>query len=304
MTNQKYKDVNPFILFVFFIAAVIIALPMRVYQLMTNIEPETGFWVNKSQITIPIFYVVLAIGTVLPIVLSAVYRKGLGKTTTEGEKKPIGGVLSLVSALGFLVDAVLRYRSFTEMYNEFSSSYQTMTVGTYLSKSGALAMGLEAFFAVLSAIFFIMLGIALMTGKDPSEYKLLAIMPVFWGVFRIMYRFMRKIAFLNVSELFLELMMIVFLLMFYMAFAQVTARINGKGLEWKLFAYGLPAAFFCLLCFVPRVVATLLGHGEMIAADSSIELVDLTCALFVIYVLVDRSRVFRTEIRPEPTEEA
>ena len=98
--------------------------------------------------------------------------------------------------------------------------------------------------------------------------------------------------------------MIVFLLMFYMAFAQVTARINGKGLEWKLFAYGLPAAFFCLLCFVPRVVATLLGHGEMIAADSSIELVDLTCALFVIYVLVDRSRVFRTEIRPEPTEEA
>ena len=297
MSTQKYKQVNPFILFVFFIAAVIIALPLRVYQLMTNIEADTGFWVDKAHFTIPVFYAVLAIGTVLPIVLSLVYKNGLGKTSSDGEKQTFGGVISLVSAAGFLVDAVLQYRSFTELYNDYSTSFQTTSLFSYLSKSGGLAMGLEAFFAVLSAIFFIMFGIALLTGKDPSEYKLLAVMPVFWGIFRIMYRFMRKISFLNVSELFLELLMIVFLIMFYMAFAQVTARIGEKGLEWKLFAYGLPAALFCLLCFVPRVVLAVLGKETLIADGSSIELVDLTCALFVIYVLVDGSRVFRTEKR-------
>lgn len=301
MNSQKYKEVNPFILFVFFIAAVIVALPLRVYQLMTNIEAGTGFWIDKTHFSVIILYIVLAIGTVLPIVLSLIYQKGLGKTTEGMEKKTVGGIISLVSAAGFLVDAVLRYRAFTEMYNAFSSSFQTESLATYLSKSGALATGLEAFFAVLSAIFFLMFGIALLTGKDPSEYKLLAIMPVFWAIFRIMYRFMRKISFLNVSDLFLELMMIVFLLMFYMAFAQVTARVGGKGMEWKLFAYGLPAALFCLLCFIPRVVITLLGKGEWIAEGSSVELVDLCCALFVIYVLVDRSRVFRAEVRSKGT---
>lgn len=297
MNNQKYETVNPFILFIFFIVAVVIALPLRVYQLMTNIQPETGFWVNASHFSIPILYAVLGIGTVLPLLLSFMYKKGLGKTEAQGEKKVAGGVISFLTAAGLAVNAISRYGAFSDLYFAYSTSSQELSMMSYLSKSGATAMGLEAFFAVVSAIFFIMLAIALLTGKDPSEYKLLAIMPVFWAIFRIMHRFMRKISFLNVSELFLELLMIVFLLMFFMAFAQVTAKVNGKGMEWKLFAYGLPAALFCLLCFVPRLVVTILGHGDNISANSSIEFVDLAMAAFILFVLVDRSKVFRQAIR-------
>lgn len=297
MNTQKYETVNPFTLFVVFIASAIISLPLRVYQLMTNVEAETGFWIHSDHFTIPIFYAVIALGTILPIVFALLYRKGLGKIEDSGERKIVGGAISFANAAGLIVNAILRYRAFSDIYYTYTNSYMESTLLNYLSKSGGLAMALEAFFAVVSAIFFIMLGIALMTGKDPSEYKILAIMPVFWAVFRILHRFMRKISFMNVSELFLELMMIVFLLMFFMAYAQVTAKVNGKGLEWKLFAYGLPAALFCMLCFVPRVVVLVLGKGAVIAADSSIEIVDLTMAVFVIYALVDRSRIFRMETR-------
>ena len=67
--NKKYESVNPFILFVFFIAAVIVSLPLRVYQLMTNIEPITGFWNNRDDITVYILYAMLGIappGKTLP----------------------------------------------------------------------------------------------------------------------------------------------------------------------------------------------------------------------------------------------
>lgn len=297
MNNEKYETVNPFILFIFFIVAVIIALPLRVFQLMTNVQPDTGFWMNASHFSIPILYAVLGLGTVLPILVSLIHKNGLGKAENQGEKKVVGGVISFLAAGGLVVNAITRYSAFSDLYFAYSTNSQSASLMSYLSKSGATAMGLEAFFAVVSAIFFIMLAIALLTGKDPSEYKLLAIMPVFWAIFRIMHRFMRKISFLNVSELFLELLMIVFLMMFFMAYAQVTAKINAKGLEWKLFAYGLPAALFCLLCFVPRLVVTILGHGDCIAADSSIEVVDLTMAAFILYTLVDRSKVFRQAIR-------
>lgn len=295
MNNQNSKSVNPFVLFIVFIMSVILALPFRVFQLMTNVESETGFWIDHSHYSIFVLYAIVLVGTVLPVVLSLVYKSGLGKVEPVPEKKPLGGILSFLMAAGLLVDAISRYTSFSDLYYNYSSTAGSVSMASYLSKSGALAMGLEAFFAVVSAIFFIMLGIAWLTEKDPSEYKLLAVMPVFWAIFRIMHRFMRKISFLNVSELFFELAMIVFLMMFFMAFAQITARINGKGLEWKLYAYGMPAALFCLICFIPRVVVTVLGKGDLIADGSSIEIVDLTSAAFILFVLVDRSRVFSKE---------
>lgn len=297
LNTQNTKSVNPFVLFIVFIASVIVALPFRVFQLIVNVESGTGFWKNHMHFSIFVLYAVVALGTVLPVVLSFVFKSGLGKVEPVASKKPLGGVLSFAMAAGLIIDAISRYSSFSDLYFEYSTSGGDLTMMTYLSKSGALAMGLEAFFAVVSAIYCIMLGIAWLTGKDPSEYKLLAIMPVFWCIFRIMHRFMRKIGFLNVSELFFELVMIVFLMMFFMAFAQVTSKVNGKGLEWKLYAYGLPAALFCLICFIPRVVVTVLGKGDLIADGSSIEFVDLTAAAFILFVLVDRSNVFRKPIK-------
>ena len=297
MHTQNTKAVNPFVLFIVFIASVILALPMRVFQLMVNVESGTGFWIDHKHFSIFVLYAIAAVGIILPVVLSLVYKSGLGKVEATPEKKPLGGVLSFLTAGGLLVDAISRYSSFSDLYFEYSVSGGGVTMFSYLSKSGALAMALEAFFAVVSAIFFIMLGIAWLTEKDPSEYKLLAVMPVFWAIFRIMHRFMRKISFLNISELFFELLMIVFLMMFFMAFAQVTARVNGKGLEWKLYAYGLPAALFCLICFVPRIVVLIIGKGDLIADGSSVEIVDLTAAAFILFVLVDRSRVFRKQIK-------
>lgn len=297
MNTQNTKSVNPFVLFIVFIASVIVSLPVRVYQLFVNVESGTGFWINRSHFSVYVIFAVAAIGTVLPIILALVFKSGLGKVDTSASKKPFGGVLSFLMAVGLVIDAISRYTAFSDLYFDFTNSASTTPMLSYLSKSGALAMGLEAFFAVISAIYFILLGIAWLTEKDPAEYKLLAIMPVFWAIFRIMHRFMRKISFLNVSELFFELMMIVFLMMFFMAFAQVTSKVGGKGLEWKLYAYGLPAALFCLICFVPRIVVAAIGKGDLIASGSSIEIVDLTAALFVLFVLVDRSRVFNKPIK-------
>lgn len=298
---SKKSTVNPFTLFVVFIASVIIALPLRVYQMMVNIEADAGFWKDRAHFSVLLFYAVIAFGTIFPIVFSLIHKKGLGKVPSSTEKKTVGGIVSILAAVGLIVNAIMRYTDFADKYYQFTSGAvdDSQPLTTYLSKSGALSMGLEAFFAVVSAIFFIMLGIAWFTGKDPSEYKLLAIMPVFWSIFRIMHRFMTKISFLNVSELFLELIMIVFLMMFFMAFAQVTAKINAKGLEWKLYAYGLPAAMFCLLCFIPRAVVTLLGHEELIYTLSSIEVVDLTTFVLIVYVLVDRSKLFAKESKKD-----
>ena len=70
MQNQTSKSVNPFVLFIVFIASVILALPFRVFQLMVNVESGTGFWKDHSHFSIFVLYAIVLVGTVLPLVLA------------------------------------------------------------------------------------------------------------------------------------------------------------------------------------------------------------------------------------------
>ena len=57
--------------------------------------------------------------------------------------------------------------------------------------------------------------------------------------FRLVFRFTRTISYIRVSDLMLEMLMLVFFIMFFMAFAQVNSRVDPNKKEWKIAAYGL-----------------------------------------------------------------
>ena len=48
---------------------------------------------------------------------------------------------------------------------------------------------------------------------------------------------------------------------------------------------------FCLICFVPRLIVTLLGKAELLTDNSPIEYCDLVMAAFIISSLVSRTRL-------------
>lgn len=56
-------------LFGIFAAALIVALPLRAYQLIFLIDPETGFY-TKTNFTVPLLYVLLILVGIAFIVLS------------------------------------------------------------------------------------------------------------------------------------------------------------------------------------------------------------------------------------------
>ncbi|NLO45644.1 MAG: hypothetical protein GX107_03970 [Clostridiales bacterium] len=300
MQNKRDTAINPFALFAVFIGSVIIALPIRVYQLLTIIEPGTGFWETKNA-SVYILYAVAALSIICCAAISFFCADRLGRTSAPGGKKPVVGLIAFVVVAALIVNAVGRYADFSNIYFGYTGM-SGMSVREYLTKTGAFSMALEAFFAVISSVYFILYGITAINGKSAAEYKLLAVSPVMWCIFRIIHRFMREISFLNVSELFFELCMIVFLMLFFMAFAQLTSKVNFKGIEWKLYAYGFPAAMFCLICFVPRLVVTILGKPSLLTDNSPIEYCDIAMAAFIIGSLISRARI--SEARKAPDREA
>ena len=65
----KVSAISPMIILCVFAAGLVVALPLRTYQLMRLIEPESGFYASSSA-TIPALYILLAALTAALVLLS------------------------------------------------------------------------------------------------------------------------------------------------------------------------------------------------------------------------------------------
>ena len=85
--------------------------------------------------------------------------------------------------------------------------------------------------------------------------------------------------------------MIVFFILFFMAFAQVNSRVDADKKEWKIASYGLPAALLALICFVPRFIVMITGNADLLHDQSPAEYCDFGIALFIISTVLTRVTV-------------
>ena len=191
---KKKLEVNATLLLGLFSLSIVLVLPLRVYQYLKIIEPGTGFY-QKMNFSVPLLYGLLAFFVGVILVVSFVNRHKIMYSTTISKSMGLG-IVALLAALAFFIDAVFMSRNFFSLYYGRSRNLggdvflDSATAG--IMKSGALPMLLESVFAVLSAVFFIVLAISYISGKsNGSDFKLLAIAPLAWSVSRILHRFMR-----------------------------------------------------------------------------------------------------------------
>ena len=271
-----------------FAVAAIIALPVRFLQFFTVIEEGTGFYTGEHW-SVFFLYAVLAVAIIAILFLGFARRKKLDYSL-EAIKRPGLAAFSIVAAGGILLDA---YNCFVKISSPvYSNSDLPMD-------SSNAVLALECVFAVLSAVYFIILWITYLKGKAfNSKAGVLSLAPVIWCIFRLVFRFMRTISYIRVSELMFEMIMIAFLIMFFMAFAQVNTGIGGAKNEWKIAAYGLPAALMALICFVPSFILTVGGFEELLYDYSTVEFSNIGIALFVVATILTRV----TEKLPEENE--
>lgn len=279
MNNKSVKGSFGIGCLIFAVAA-IIALPLRVLQSFTIIEGGTGFY-SESNWTVGALYAVLAVAVVAILVLGFFKRKKLD-FSLETVKRPGLAWLSLIAAAGIMLDA---YNCFVGIM----AADDTVTIADSAVDSSKLILIAQGIFAVLSAIYFIMLWLTYLKGKtNGSEIRLLALAPVIWNIFRLVSKFMRTISYIRVPELLFEMIAIAFMILFFNAFAQVNTGLGDKNGEWRIGAYGLPAALMALVCFIPRLILTVSGNADLLYSQSTLQFCDMGIALFIIATVLTR----------------
>ena len=243
-----------------FIVSVLVALPLRTYQLLIMVNPENGFFENAN-FAVPVLYIAAFVFTALFIVLSF-FSKGIPAPKMKDGKNIVLGTASIALSVAFVWDVINVVQTLTPQVLYGYNSYASQTlIATFIKENGGIFVVLQLVFAALSALYFLIFGVSYFEGK--ATYKkipLMALSPVIWGMSILITKLMKPVSFVTVSELLFEIFAFVFIMIFFLTFARVSTGVFTENGMWSVFGCGFAAILFGGIITVPRLVVYFVGR--------------------------------------------
>lgn len=295
----KNEKINPLLGLYIAAGLLIAAIPVRLYQLFTIIEHDTGFYkaVDRS---VYLMYI-LAVLAVIASYAVSVLAKNIPASKSPYRKNRFLAVISIILGIGMVLDVVSAASDFIIKARSFMS-VGISVFGT--ADQGQIPVLCEAVLGVFAAIYLLVFGISYIDGRTTySQYKFLAITPFFWSIARLVRRLISKIAYVNVSDLMLEIFGIAFMMIFFMSFARISAELSNKKAMRSVFASGAVAAFLLGIANIPRVLMLISGNIDKITVGYGISICDLAFVFFAAAYIINAYKCAQENDSAELTEE-
>lgn len=278
--KNSVQSISADIAMVLMCFGILIACPLRIFQMLKNIDPITGFYDNYSNITIIILYALLGAVSFLILLLTYLSGRIPAALAPKGRRIPLA-IASLLFAATLFYDAVQNY---------LPQSQETATI-IQNARSLSTLHHAHAVFALLSCCYFVIFCISYITGNSyHKKAKLLSLAPLVWTIMRVLERITVIISIIRVSELLLELCAFVFLMLFFMTFARVVSEVNSKGSMWSVISCGCVSALFILTYTVSRLMLVITGNSESLVSGYPLNFADIGAALFIIIFVITTLR--------------
>lgn len=288
-TKTRTGNVSAKALGLLLLAGLVICIPFRLVQLFTNIEQNTGFFIENDW-TVYCFYAVVVLFVIVLAVVAGSFGKIPASRPVLRRDKTLA-ICSFLFAVGIAYDVIFALAKVMRALTDGSLANGFFSV---MFTDGMFAQLLQAICGMAACIYIVLVALSYVGEKATyCDYRFLAIMPLFWALFRMVSRFMTKISFTMVSELLLELLMLAFMLLFLMSFARVSAQVNQKGEMKKNVRYGMPAAFLALLIGITRLVCTVGGRADLLADGFQFSLADIGFGAFAVAYIFTHMRYGR-----------
>ena len=278
--KNSIQGISPDISVILMCFGILIACPTRIFQMLKNIDPTTGFFDNYSAFSVILLYSVLGVAVFLIILLSFLSARIPASIAPKGKRVPLG-LASLLFAGSLFYDAMQNYLP------------QEQGTATIIQNAQSLSTlhHAHAIFAFLSACYFLIFAIAYFKGTSvQKKAKILSLAPLAWAIMRVLERITVIISIVRVSELLLELCAFVFLMLFFMTFARVVSEVNGEGSMWSVISCGCAAALFILTYSIPRLMLTVTGNSANIVSGYPLNFADIATAILIITFVITTLR--------------
>lgn len=293
------KAIFPDAALIVFCLGILAACPIRVYQILKLIEPSTGFYSDTSNWSIITLYTILGICTAVILVFSYLSKNIPAAKLPEGRRIPLA-VSGLILSAGFVTNIFDQVAKIKELASEAGVSASANLI-EMIKTSGATLQAVDIVFAALSCIYMLVFSVSYIVSKKLySKLKLLALSPLVWAITRVFFRVTKKISFIQVSDLILELAALIFVMIFFFTFARVASGINSEGSMWSVYACGISASLFILTYSIPRLMLFITGNSSLINPEAQFEFCDIGIAVFAVTLIVSTLRSGYPMISGEP----
>lgn len=276
-----------------FAVAAVICVVIRAIQMRYFIEPETGFFSGGTILNVA-FYGILIVSFIAFAVISYISRDSSQTDVASLCDKKLS-VVSAVAAFAFVCDSFSQFINAINLFDKIDAmQLEPKFIFKALMSSGTLPSLMQSLFAILSAVYFVIAFKSFKSGSgEISSHKYIAVAPVLWAGFKLIARFIKQISYVQVSDLLLELVMIAFMVMFFMAFAQTASGVYSEDMRWRVTGFGLSSALLALTLNVPRALFTFIKDAVYVNTEYPFCLIDLVYAVFVIVLclaLINKSK--------------
>lgn len=286
------EKINPLYSLYVIAGLLCVAIPFRTYQLLSLVESETGFY-KEVNWSVYLMYALCILAVLVPYVLTLL-AKNVPESRAVYKKNKLLAVASFVFGVGLVADAVSAISTLILTYQGF-----------YTAEISVAPIVLQGVFGILSAIYIIVFGISYIDGRTfYSRYKFLALSPLVWSAVRLIIRFVKKISYVNVSDLMLELFAIAFMMIFFLHFARISSGLSNKKSMRSLWSAGFAAVFFCAVANLPRLVAIITANGNALSKEYPFALCDLGFAFFAVCYIVNSMKIAENNDALELSDEA
>ena len=278
--KNSVKSISPDVAVVLMCLCMLVTCPLRIFQMLKNIEPATGFYNNYGSISVIILYALLVVFAFLILLLTFLSGRVPAALAPGGRRIPLA-LSSLVFSATLFYDALSAY---------ISKGEATATIVQNIQSISKLRHA-HSVLALLAGCYFLIFFISYISGNNyHKKLKLLALAPLGWTIVKILERITVIISIMRVSELFLELLALVFLMIFFMVFARVVSEVNCKGSMWSVIACGCVASMIILTYSIPRLMLMVSGNSDMLVSGYPLNYSDLGSVLFILIFIITTLR--------------
>ncbi|MBQ2759360.1 MAG: hypothetical protein IJE93_06290 [Clostridia bacterium] len=256
-------------------AAFVVFLILRFYQLIKITDSETGFFTDKSDISVILFYV-LSIGAVFGVLILSYLSKGI-KSVKQGSKCAVCAVTALALAGSLVWSAAESISDITASFSEYFGTF-----ASFIKEKGAIGVA-SPVFAILAAVVLLINAVCYFTGSSLiSKMKLLLLIPVLWSFTQTIGFFSITASYLKVGQLLITIFGNVFFMLFLFEYARQISGIGAESSSFLFFATAIISAFLLLGAALPNLIFSVFLDGKYVVETAPDYAYSVFAGLFAI----------------------